>query len=590
MTLGIDVGASAIKVVRLSRTMKGYRVLGAARRRMPAVASAGDFKAVAARTLHEGLPEQDGRRTGVIGLSGRDVNLLAVSQPNTKPINYRTLMRYEVDQRKGSDGDLYADWCTLRSPDAYTPQYLAMVGVAKSSFVDERIAVGRLARVEIRDAVPNPLAVYTAYRNNYDVEDGVQLIVDLGATNIDMAMVRGGRLVFARNVPTGAGIFDAGIAGMSGIGAGEAEARKIQFGSLLPAQEGDPREEELRPALRTAAGQLMGVLQATIQFAKTQLQDKDLAVDKVYLAGGGARLRGLPEYLASALKVPVEILDPFRRLEGGPSADVEELRRLPSDMTVAVGLAMIACGNGRDEACLSIIPDGVRRRRDFYRGPFYLVIAGAVLLASLLALTVIAWTRRHAQESALAEFTQRTQTTSRRIEDLDKIEAEQRDVTAKVQMLSAQALAGRGVLDVMWKLRRVVPEGMTVRRIELVDLSERPHNPLPRKRCLFHAPGRGLVLGAVLKEGDGDVLTLASGEEVSLAEVGEVKTWLAPSKGVQIEGEIDENVKGGAGAALDAVKEHLGDPSRGISAEIPYQEATKDKPGWRTFRILVRLE
>jgi type IV pilus assembly protein PilM len=600
MAYGIDIGTSALKVVALQRGMGGWKVTGAGRKRVPKFARAEEVKPGVAKILWETMGGGEHKRVGVVGLTGRDVNLQVITQPKTTPLNYRTLMRYEVEQRTTGGDSLYADWCTLREPDAYFPQYLAMVGVGKSGYVDDRIATVSGARVEVRDAVPNAFALYALYRANYDIEGGAQLLLDVGAENIDMALVRGGKLIFARNVSTGSKAFDSNIAGLAGCSAEDAEAKKIQFGTLAPPKEGeDPREEEVRPAMRTSAGQLVGVVNSSITFAKTQLQDKELTVDKVYVSGGGARLRGLVEYLASALKTEVEILDPFRKVSAGAMESVPEFKELPSDMAVAMGLGILASSAPREGARLSIVPEVVRKRRNFLAGPLYLVFAGVVLFGALLVVTGKAWNDVRTQQNALNEFNAKNADIGRRIDDLNRVEAEQREEVAKSQLLIGHTLAGRGTLDAVAKLRRTLPEGVNIRKVEFVDLSDRPRNPLPKKRVLFHAPGRGLIVGASPKSEKPGVIVVslppASGtdravEEFSTNEVSDVKTWEAPSKGIQIEGEIDDNVKGGSGRALDAIKRELDDPSRGVSAEIPFQEASRDKPGWTVFRIVVRFE
>ncbi len=590
MGYGIDIGSSTLKVVALARTMGGFKLVGAGRRRVPRIATPEDTRAVIAGLLNEAMG-QNGTRVGVVGLTGRDINLQVVQQPKTTALNYRTLMRYEIEQRKGSDAGLYADWCTLREPDQYFPQYLAMVAVGKREYVDERLSTAIAARIEVRDAVPNAWAIYELYRANYPREDGAQLLLDIGADNVDMALVRGGRLVFARNVSTGARIFDTNIGSMAGIPPDEGEVRKIQYGNLgPPGPNADPREEEARPAVRTAAGQLHGVIQSSIQFAKTQLQDKEMTVDKIYISGGGARLRGLPEYLASALKTPVEPLDPFKKVDTKAADSVEDLKQLPSDMAVCVGLAMMSLSTVREGAHISIVPDVIRRRRSFMQGSFWLMASAAIVTIAMLVLTVSAVVRKSMHQAGLDEFTQKTDAISKRIEELDKLEAQQRDAVAKSQLLLGQTDAGRAALDVIAKLRKVLPDGVNVRKVEFIDLTDRPQNPVAKKRVVFHAPGRGLVISGVAKESLNGDLVLTTGEEFKSNELDEVRWWIAPAKGVKIEGEVDENIKGGAGPALDAIKDQLRDPSRGIKAEIPYQDASRDKPGWRVFHVILRTE
>jgi hypothetical protein len=62
--------------------------------------------------------------------------------------------------------------------------------------------------------------------------------------------------------------------------------------------------------------------------------------------------------------------------------------------------------------------------------------------------------------------------------------------------------------------------------------------------------------------------------------------WLA----VQIEGEIDDRIKGGTPlAVLDGLKLDLDDPSRGVVTEL-IQEGAGSRPGWQVFKIILQFE
>src|SRR5262245_5982237 len=163
MGFGIDLGATTLKVVRVQRTMRGFRLVGAARAHIPP----GDQrKADAAQALRE-ITSHTNKGIGVVGLGGRDVNLQIVQQSAMAPANYRAMMGYELEQKRGTEGDLYGDFTTLREPDPYNPGYLAMVGVAKRDYVDGRTGIAASSGIDVRDAVPTPFALFAAYRNAY---------------------------------------------------------------------------------------------------------------------------------------------------------------------------------------------------------------------------------------------------------------------------------------------------------------------------------------------------------------------------------------------------------------------------------------
>ncbi len=592
MGFGIDVGSTSLKTVSVQRSFGGFKLTGASRRRI--VRGGGDPRQALLRLLHESIGPKNGRRVGVVGLSGRDINLQLVQQPNMKPVNYRAMMGYELDQRKGEATDLYLDYCTLREPDAFFPQYLAVVGIGKSAYVDERIELLSRASLDVRDAVPNAFALYAAYRNAYEPEGGTSLLLDLGSDNMDLAFVRGGRLIFARNVSSGARVFDNQIAGALNLSADEAEARKVARGNLGPAAEGE-EDDELRPVVRSAAGQFAGFITSSINHAKMQLNDRELAVDRVYLSGGGARLRGLPEYLSSALKTPVEILDPFRNLdtaalEKRPGG--EEIRSLPTDLAVALGLAQLVSPTpATASSVLSILPDALKKRRDFFRSTLWLGAAGGILLAALAVLTGLAVVRRGSERAALDKFRSETVAIKEQIDRMDRLSAEQRELAAKTDYLLSYLSGGRAALDVVARLGKALPKGMTMRELKMGDFAlARRDAGGDRTRVAFAYRGRGLVLGELESESGDELKLKGEAEPFQLAAVaGPIARWPAVGRTIAISGEVDENIRGTAGEAVKALRDQLSDPSRGMRARIENQKPS-NKPGWREYEISVTFE
>jgi type IV pilus assembly protein PilM len=593
MSFGIDIGSTALKVISVRRTLTGFKVVGAARRRLPRTESE-EQKTAVLRLLHEALGSRNGQRASVVGLSGRDINLQVVQQPAMKPANYRAMMGYELDQRKGEATDLYLDYCTLREPDQFFPQYLALIGIGKSGYIDGRIELLSQARLDVRDAVPNSFALFTAYRNSYPSEGGTVLLIDIGSDNMDLAFVRGGRLIFARNVSSGARIFDQQIAGVTGLSLQEAEGLKVSRGNLGPPAEGE-EDDEIRGPVRSAAGQLSGFITSSINHAKMQLNDKELVVDKIYLSGGGARVRGLPEYLTGSTKIPVEILDPFQKVDTSTIEALggEEFRSLPTDMAVALGLSqLVSPGAGGAASTLSILPDPLKKRRNFFRTTLFMAVGGAVVAAVLVLLTAVAFLRKTTQQASLAEFMARTQDVKGRMDEMETLEAEQRDISAKVDLLLAHLAGGRGVLDVVSRLKKILPKEILVREIYLAEpgASRRDDRAGERTRVAFNLRGRGLVLGELESQEKGE-LRLRGQEPISEGDVvGDVVRWVVPGRTVLVVGEVDENIRGGARDALNAVKDQLSDASRGVKAEITKQRASDQKPGWRQFEIAVTFE
>ena len=287
MSYGIDLGSSALKVAGLRRTLNGESVRGRPeaaaeeRRRQGRLAppgergdragerpSPGRGRPVGPRPQHAGpvpalhaaaqLPRDDGLRAGAA--AGR-----------------------------GGEPTSTAARCASRTPSSPVPRY---IGIAKDTLVDERVEGSRRA-VDVH-AVPNSFALYAAYKSAYGVEDGTILLLDIGSDNMDIAFVRGvaphlrAQRVLRREALRPAGGRRDGLRARGRRGA---EGRP---GDLGPADLGSRRGRRACWPVRLAAGQLAGTITSSINHAKVQLNDRELTIDKVYLSGGGARLRGLP--------------------------------------------------------------------------------------------------------------------------------------------------------------------------------------------------------------------------------------------------------------------------------------------------------
>lgn len=599
MGYGVDLGTSGIKVVRVKRTLGGYKVVGAARKR---VARGSDTLALL-KALAETLGPRNGSAPAVVGLSGRDINLQVVQQPMMKPLNYRVMMGYEVDQRKGEATDVYLDYCTLREPDAFFPQYLALIGMGKSAYVDDRIGLLAKSTLDVRDAVPNSFALFAAYHNAYGTEPGTVMLLDIGSDNMDIAFVRGGRLIFARNVSSGARVFDQQISNATGCELEEAEGKKLAQANLGPADLGEDEESDgsIRGPVRSAAGQLSGFITSSINHAKGQLNDRELAIDKIYLSGGGSRVRGLPEYLSAALKIPVEILDPFKNVDTGTVEKLggAEVRELPTDLAIALGLAQLVSPPAT-ATTLSILPDSLKKRRAFFRTSLWLGLGAGVLAATLVVLTVLSFLQMRTKKERLDDFLAQSSEITKKMDEMEALEREQREMLAKSDYLLSHLAGGRVLLDSISRLSKSLPNEIRLRDVKMGDVTPsgkrggRDSRSDDRLRAAFTVRRRGLVMGEIESETEQEIRIVGQGDPFRDEDIVDglkqgVIRWPSYARVLFFTGEIDENIRGGAREALNTVRDQLTDASRGVKATIKNQKAS-DKPGWRQFELEIAFE
>jgi type IV pilus assembly protein PilM len=545
MSIGIDIGSTGLKVVQVGG-LAGRVVVNGAARWIPAAGGVKDdgeagevLRALVSRAPH--APSGP-----VLGVTGRDVNLQYTFMPPVTPQIFRAMMRHEIEQAAGPGGDeVFVDYCVTAEPPrkgGREGEYSVVIGRAKRQVVEGRLSIAREAGLSAPDACPNAIALYQAVVASRQAgPDETVLALDLGAENLEGVIVQNGRLFFARNVSSGARLFTEAVRSNLNVPLVEAERLKVKHANLGQSQEAEALPG-LSGAIRTAAGQLSNVIQSSIiAFARVQLKRPDLKIGKCLLSGGGARLHGFQAYLQGSLGIPVEWLQPFRNLDcsGLPGDVVQSLQSMPTDMAIALGLALVGSPRGAPVR-LSLLPAGQKAGRAQRRRVILTVAAGLLYVLGLAALAVGAYNDREEATDRLKQVNGILKRYQERTQEFNKIVKDQGVRKAQAQMLRNEILVGRSLLEILGRLQRLMPSGMWV---SSVTLDRR-------------APAEGPAAG----------------------------------KGVElkIRGQADEGRVRNPYELLRKIAGELGDPGAGVTAEASEYKASP-RAGWGEFVFSVLI-
>ncbi|MEZ6007598.1 MAG: pilus assembly protein PilM [Planctomycetota bacterium] len=383
--LGVTIGSHSLRGVLLKRKGEGFVVQRVFADRISDETTPLAGRALAGRGL-KGVPV-------TLGLTGRDVIIRYTQIPPVPEWRLKTLMKYEVEEVSSqSGGDVSADYhkLTLPDPDGSRDDDTVLVALARNRHLDRLSAALGSGGLKLGEATPNSVALFNAFAVNATYrEDETALLVNLGAENVDIALQRGGELLFARNATPGGKAFTEAIEQAFATTFGKAEKMKTSKGDVTPkgqARYADPTAEKVANSIIGVAGQLSSMIQSTMMIARAQTRLPDLKVDRVVLAGGGASLTGLDLYLKQAMGVPVERFDPFvlSDLTGLSDEERELVTSAPHEFAVAVGLAQSTLSPAAFR--LAVLPEKVKRARDFAQKGVWAVAAGAVALGALFFL------------------------------------------------------------------------------------------------------------------------------------------------------------------------------------------------------------
>ncbi len=313
-----------------------------------------------------------------IGLTGRDLNLRYVRVPRVPDWQLRKLMRFEVEDVGGQTGEgVASDFNLLPEMPEIDGEDVVLLAMAKEGLLDKHQDGLKACGGSLDAFSPNALALYNAWLRFGVIEGDTVMVANIGHNNIDVIISRGPDLLFARNLAGGSRLFDEAIGQRFGVSLGKAEEVKLQYATLDPsARYENSNQEKASRAIAGAAGQLQSLLQSTVLFCKSQLKIQGLKIDRVALCGGGAALDGLPAWLGNAMGVRVELFDAFRMVEtsGLDPETADRLEEYKLESVVALGLATMA--SDPEAFSVEILPDSLKKRREFWGGTAFLVAAG----------------------------------------------------------------------------------------------------------------------------------------------------------------------------------------------------------------------
>ncbi len=465
MGLGIDIGASSIKVLEIERKGDSIRIVGGGRVRWQDYSGQADDRASQQRALMTILSHAgDKYGTAYVGATGRDVNLRFAQVPNV-PSGLQNLVAFEVQQVKGKTGAVYCDSALLPSEPGAAELPL-LVGLIRTEYADARVNFLHQCRATVQDVVPNSLALYEVFLQSPQCQPGETiLLADIGAENIDIIIVEDRRLAFARNMGGGGKSCSEAIASMLKVPLPEGEKSKLEAGDLTRGRESDESGSRIRQFLLNSSGQIATLISGSINFARTQTK-RPLPVSRVFLSGGGARLAGFDRFLADTLKIPVSAFDPFAGWDIESSALPPGFFAAPSDLAVAAGLALMA--SGKPATSLSFLPQQMRDAREFKKRGAVAIAGAAILLLAALVQTAGAF-------GAKSDATARLDKVKAAKADLDANAArctdmlEERDkLRRKVDLLCRESEAGGFLLRAVQAARETKPEGLWISEVQMV--------------------------------------------------------------------------------------------------------------------------
>jgi type IV pilus assembly protein PilM len=334
---GVDIGSSAVKVCQLQKTGKGYNllILGSA--------------AIPPDSVEDGVlqePEEVGKviaalfknlkiKNKKIGLSISGYSVI-VKKIRLEVMEEEELDKYindEAEQYLPFERDeVYLDFQDMQTATGENEKTDVMLVAAKKDVVDGYLDM-------VREQKLNPVLVDIdgfALENIWEEMTGDNddaILVDIGGSKMSINIISGGLSVLARDIAAGSEQLTGQIADELDLEYEEAEKLKL---GIVSAGE---RVDQLKEIFNQTC--IQWVLEIKKAMDLYLANHPDRPVERMFLSGGGSKVKGLKSFIERETGLEVISFNPFANMNiNTKKLDPDYVQAIAPEMVIAAGLAI----------------------------------------------------------------------------------------------------------------------------------------------------------------------------------------------------------------------------------------------------------
>jgi type IV pilus assembly protein PilM len=344
--VGLDIGSSSIKLVQLKQSKGRYFLQRAG------------VKALEPEVIVDGTVMDEGRvvsairevfeeskvknKLVAISISGHAVIVKKISLPPMPDEELEGQVKLAAEQYIPFDiNEVNIDFHVLPpDPGGDRQGDMSVILVAaKKDKINELTELVKGAGLTPMVMDVDAFAIENMHAINYPMAiDETTALVNIGASVMNVNIIRGGASLFTRDIPLGGNRYTEAIQREMGMSYEEAEESK------KGERTSDSSSAPLGNVIDSVNGEVASEIARTVDYFKSSMANTDL--DRMLVCGGVAKARGLIQHLSDRIQTPVEVADPFAEIDvTGSDVDGDTLAELAPSAAVAVGLALRAVGD-----------------------------------------------------------------------------------------------------------------------------------------------------------------------------------------------------------------------------------------------------
>ncbi len=336
--VGVDIGASSIKVVQLRETRKRLTVVKYGIAALPPqtivdghiMNRAAVIDALSSIWAMQKIPMRD----VAIGVYGQSVIVRKITVPMMTSAELAEQITWEAEQHIPFDIKVMnIDYEVLRRRPEAGQMDLLLVA-AKKDEINDYASVVREARIKPAIVDINAFSVQNAFEFVHGLPDDQTIaLLNVGAAVSSLNIVSRGVSAFTREVTNAGNTVTEEIQRQMGVPFDQAEQMKIA------ASQGAAVPPQVHQVIAQACDALAGEIQRSLDFYLATSGEAE--IQRVYVCGGSAYLSPLVSAIEKRARVPVMVLDPLANLTvDSRTVNEADLRGRAAQLCVAVGLAL----------------------------------------------------------------------------------------------------------------------------------------------------------------------------------------------------------------------------------------------------------
>ena len=341
--VGLDIGSRHIKAVQINEVSDGYQLerLGITTLQPELIVDGSILDSLrVVEAIKELITNSDIKvKDTTLAVSGHSsVITKRITLPQMTSEELDESIKFEAEQYIPFDiEDVDIDFQILGSREEEGQMDVLVIAVKKDK-INEYVSVVRDAGLKPVIVDVDTFALENAYETNYEIvpEENIAL-VSIGASTINMNILKNGVSVFTRDSSVGGNLLTEALQKEFTISFDNAE--KLKRGEAVEGMS----QEDVSSIVTTASEEIIAEISRSFDYFRSTTSQEE--IHEVVFSGGSSLVKDFAPLLSERLGVGVQFIEPFRNIKVPDKFDRGYLKKIEPIVTIAVGLALRRVGD-----------------------------------------------------------------------------------------------------------------------------------------------------------------------------------------------------------------------------------------------------